>query len=260
MFHSSPSKTAEMTDTCWDLTLLGGVELRGGSSAAAESILVQPKHVGLLAFLEIERTGSGQRRFSRRDYLVGLLWPELDQPHARTALRRVVHQIRTALGSEMLKSRGDEELAVGEAQLRSDVGEFTAALANSQLAHALELYAGDLMPGFHLSGCAEFERWLDGRRDHFRREAGAAAWALAQRLEADSDLSLAGQVVRRAVEFAWDDERMLRRAIEMLARLGDKSGGLSLYSEFCRRLRADFDAEPSPETSALAERLRRRES
>lgn len=245
-----------MTGQPWSLTLFGGLDLSGPDSAAAESVLVQPKHVALLAHLAVESVVTRGRRYSRRDYLVGLLWPELDQPHARTALRRVVHQVRAALGAEVLVSRGDEELSLPAEMVGSDVREFADEISKNHLARALELYSGELMRGFHLSGCAEFERWLDSQREHFRREAGATAWALAKRLESEDELSMAGQVARRAVHYSWDDERMLRRALEMLERLGDRSGGLQLYTEFCRRLRADFDAMPAPETVALADRLR----
>lgn len=98
--------------------------------------------------------------------------------------------------------------------------------------------------------------WLDARRDHLRREAGAAVWALAQRLESDAEFTGAGQIARRAVHFSWDDERMLRRALEMLERLGDRSGALRLYDEFARRMRTEYDASPSTETVALVQRLR----
>lgn len=245
-----------MTGQPWFLTLFGGLDLSGPDSAAAESVLVQPKHVALLAHLAVEPVVTRGHRYSRRDYLVGLLWPELDQTHARAALRRVLHQVRAALGAEALVSRGDEELSLAAEVVGSDAREFVDEISKNHLARALELYSGELMPGFHLSGCAEFERWLDNQREHFRREAGATAWALAKRLESEDELSMAGQVARRAVHYSWDDERMLRRALEMLERLGDRSGGLQLYAEFCRRLRADFDAMPAPETVALAERLR----
>jgi DNA-binding SARP family transcriptional activator len=58
------------------------------------------------------------------------------------------------------------------------------------------------------------------------------------------------------VRYAWDDERALRRAITLLDRLGDRAGALRLYDEFARRLRAEYDAEPSRETLAMAAALR----
>src|SRR5918999_3881074 len=133
----------------WRLRLLGGIDLQGPDAAAAESVLVQPKHVALLAYLGVEAAAPRTRRFHRRDHLVGLFWPELDQPHARASLRRVVHNVRTALGADLLVSRGDEELGLSEQALATDVGAFIAAIGKQQIARALELYRGDLMPGFH---------------------------------------------------------------------------------------------------------------
>jgi hypothetical protein len=192
-----------MSTSNWHLSLLGGIELSGDDPAAAEGVLVQPKHVALLAYLGVEASGDRARRFHRRDYLAALFWPELDQAHARASLRRVVHNLRSALGAELLTSRGDEELALGNGMLSTDVDAFATAIGRQQLAYALEVYRGELMPGFHLTGCGEFERWLDNRRTEIRREAAAAAWVLAQRLESDAAFTLAGKAARRAVELSW---------------------------------------------------------
>ena len=42
----------------------------------------------------------------------------------------------------------------------------------------------------------------------------------------------------------------------LLERAGDRSGALQLYDEFAARLKADFGADPSPETLALIRQLR----
>ena len=245
-----------MPASTWQLSLFGGIELRGPDAAAAKRVLVQPKHVALLAYLLAGDSAGERQRFRRRDHLVALFWPELDQPHARASLRRVVHALRAALGAEALLSRGDEELAPGEGVLECDVAAFVTAIRAGQLARALELYAGELMPGFHLSGCGEFERWLEDRRMALRQEAAAAAWALAQRFEAEKNPTLAEGWARRAFVMAWDDERVLRRALEMLDRVGNRAGALRLFDEFAQRLRAEFDAAPSPETLAVVARMR----
>ncbi|HXT17662.1 MAG TPA: BTAD domain-containing putative transcriptional regulator [Gemmatimonadaceae bacterium] len=235
------------------LELLGGIELRGIETAAAERVLVQPKLVALLVYLAL--AGSA-RRYQRRDHLVALLWPELDQAHSRTALRKAVHFIRGAVGSEMLLSRGDEEIALAEGAVTCDALEFVTHVEAGRLARAMDLYRGDLMPGFHLSGCADFERWLDDQRNDLRERAGGTALALAQMFEKDSSYTIATKWARRAARFSWDDERVLRRAVSLMDRAGDRSGALRLYDEFAERLKADFGAEPSPETTALIRRMR----
>jgi len=48
---------------------------------------------------------------------------------------------------------------------------------------ALQLYEGELMPGFVVPGCADLNFWLDERRAALRERAAATARALACRLE-----------------------------------------------------------------------------
>ncbi len=86
-----------MTDLAWRLVLLGRIDLTGSDAGAAERIIVQPKHLALLAYLALEARAESPA-FRRRDELASLFWPELDQAHARASLRRVVHQTRAALG------------------------------------------------------------------------------------------------------------------------------------------------------------------
>jgi DNA-binding SARP family transcriptional activator len=238
------------------LFLLGRVEMRGGDAAEAERLLVQPKVVALLAYLALAATPEAPGRFVRRDGLVGLLWPELDQTHARAALRKAIHAVRGALGADAVLSRGDEEVAIGEGALWCDAVEFAAAVERGQLVRALELYRGELMPGFHLPDCGEFDRWLEEQRAVDRERAAGAAWALAIRSQEGQNFTEAGQWARRAVRFRWDDERALRRAIVMLAAIGDRAGAARLYDEFARRLRTELDVEPSDETVALIQALR----
>lgn len=235
------------------LELLGGVELHGVAPDATDRVLVQPKLVALLAYLSL---AGAARRFQRRDHLVALLWPELDQAHARTALRKAVHFLRGAIGNEALLSRGDEEVGLAEGAVRCDAVEFMDDVDGGRLARAMDRYRGELMPGFHLSGCADFERWLDDRRNDLRERAGGAALALAQMFEQDSSYTIATKWARRAARFSWDDERVLRRALSLMDRAGDRSGALKLYDEFAERLKSEFGADPAPETVALMKQMR----
>lgn len=244
------------------LYLLGGIQLeddagRGASAAAdergrADRVLAQSKAVATLAYLALSPKG----RFQRRDRIVGLLWPELDQEHARAALRKVLHVLRSALGDDVIDSRGDEELSVAASALWCDAVAFADACDAGALGTALELYDGELMPGFHLPECIDFDLWLEGQRRQMGERAAAAAWAMAERLAADKKMTLAGQWARKAVHYSGTDERVLRRTMSMLDLLGDRAGALRLYEDFGKRLRKELEADPSPETVALARSLR----
>jgi serine/threonine-protein kinase len=235
----------------FELILFGGIRLRGPSEEV-EHLLVNGKATALLAYLALPTVG----RFVRRDTLGGLLWPELDQSRARTSLRKTMHAIRQALGVGALLSRGDEDVALSSGVVWCDASAFTEAADSGFLLAALQLYRGELMPGFHLSECWEFDQWLDEERRAARERASAAAWALAQRLETEEQYSDAAGMARQSVRYSWSDERALRRAVAMLDRLGDRASALRLFEEFARRLRAELDVEPSPETLDLANRIR----
>ena len=246
------TRTAQASDGKVELFLLGGIELRGIDREAADRLLAQAKFSALLAFLAL----APEQRPQRRDRIVGLLWPELDQGHARTALRKAIHALRGTLGADAVRSRGDEEIGLEPDRVWCDATELAAAADSGRMLRATELYRGELMPGFHLAGCAEYERWLEEERVTARERAAAAAWGLARSLEKDSRLTDAGRMAKRAVRYSWDDERVLRRTITMLARIGDHAGALGLYDEFVERMRRELDAEPAPETIALADSLR----
>src|SRR5256886_9101501 len=147
--------------------MLGSVELRDSQGRELDAILRRPKLLALLGYLTIARPWG----FQRRDTLVALLWPELDHAHARNALNQAVHALRQALGREVLRARGEEEVGTREEGISCDVREFETALEAGQAEQALELYRGSLFNGFHVSEVPEFERWVPGGAGRVRPRA-----------------------------------------------------------------------------------------
>lgn len=235
------------------LRLLGGIDLAGVARADAIALHAQSKVVALLAYLALAPAG----RFQRRDKIVGLLWPDLGQAAARAALRKAVMAVRTHAGRDALQTRGDEELLLDRGVVSCDATTFSGLIDENRLAEALDLYVGELMPGFYVSGCADFDAWLSAARAELAQRASAAAWALAVQLEKSADLTRAGAMARRSVRYDWSDERVLRRTLQMLVRIGDRAGAIKLYEDCARRLRAELETEPGAETRELVDTLRR---
>ena len=238
-----------------ELRALGTLALRDPNGEDLHSVLAQPKRVALLAYLAIARP----RGFHRRDTLLALLWPELDEQHARGALNQALRHLRTALGKEAVPSRGDGEIGIDVRAVSCDAVEFEAAIVADDPARALGLYRGDLLEGFHVSGGGEFERWLEEERVWLRRRAARAAAALAHHEEARGEPVAAGHWARRAFALAPDDEAEARNLIELLGRLGDRAGAVQAYEEFARRLRVEYEVEPAPETLATIRAVRTRQ-
>ena len=238
------------------LHLLGGIAIDGIASDAADRLLSQTKVVGFLAFLSLAPDG----RLQRRDKLAALLWPELDQEHARAALRKVVLITRKEIGADALPRRGDEDLLLNREFLGCDATRFLELAEAGQVAPALELYHGELLPGFHIPDCADFGLWLDAERAALSERASAAAWTLALNLEASKQLTEAGKKARDAIRFEWSNERVLRRTMLMLVRIGDRTGALKAFEDSSRRMRAELETEPSEETVRLAAAIRKGET
>jgi TolB-like protein/DNA-binding SARP family transcriptional activator len=235
-----------------ELRTLGTLDLRGSDGHELTSILVHPKRTALLTFLAAPPAG----RFHRRDALIPLFWPELDQEHARAALRKSIHYLRRSLGEGVLVGRGDEELALEAPPFRCDAAAFANALEERDYARALELYRGPFLEAFFVSDAPEFERWLDGERARLHDAAFDAAWKLAEQAEAAGEAFGASFWGRRAAALAPASDAALRRLLSLLERLGDRAGAVSAYEEFARRLLQEYNLEPSPETEALVRSIR----
>jgi TolB-like protein/DNA-binding SARP family transcriptional activator len=235
---------------------LGALELREPDGVELRSVLTQPKRVALLAYL----AAASPQGFHRRDTLLGLLWPDLDEEHARSALSQAIYYLRQSLGRNVLVSRGNEEVAVDPDRLWCDAAAFRQALAAGDVGEALELYRGDLLPGFFLSDAVEWERWLEEERAQLRSRAAEAAWALAERTAAEGGAVSAAQWGRRALALTPGDEGQLRRFLVLLDRVGDRAGAAQVYVEFAERFARDYGIDPSPETQALVAAIRSRQA
>ncbi len=237
-----------------EFRILGALNLLGAGGRELTSVLAQPKRVALLAYL----AAATPRRPHRRDSLVALFWPELDQEHARAALRQALHGLRHALGDRVLVTRGDEDIGLDEAQIRCDVIDFERAAEAGRLADALELYRGDLLEGFFIRSAPEFEQWLEDERARLKTVALRGATVLAEQCEGRGGLIESAQWARRALRIAPLDEPALRRLMKTLDRLGDRAGALEAYETFAKRLTTELEADPAPETLALAGAVRER--
>jgi len=237
------------------LHTLGVVDLRGPDGEELRGVLQQPKRLGLLAYLAV----AWPHRFHRRDSLLALFWPELDQEHARAALRRALYFLRSELGSEVLAGRGDEEIGVAEQELWCDAAAMEKALDAGEPEKGLELYRGALLDGLYVTGAApEFEDWLDRERRRLQTRAAKAARSVAQRAEAEGRVLDAAGFARRALELNPDDEADLQRLVSLLDRSGDRSGAIRAYELFARRMAQEYELDPSSETRALLDGIRAR--
>src|SRR5204862_5467617 len=219
-----------------ELRLLGTLHLLDATGREVTSLLTRPRRLALLAYL----AAATPRGLHRRDTLLALFWPELDQEHARAALRQALHILRGALGAEVVVTRGDEEIGLDPSRVWCDVAAVDQAIAADQLDKALELHRGPLLDGFFITDAGEFERWQERERRRLQQAAARAAQTLSIRSEADNDLPTAIAWARRAAGLEQHGEESLRRLVTLLDLVGDRAGAVAAYDDFARRIGTDL--------------------
>jgi DNA-binding SARP family transcriptional activator len=224
------------------LHLFGALELRRADGAELHSVLAQPKRAAVLACL------AASRGYTRRDRLLGLLWPELDEARARNALSKALHHLRRSLGEASIIGRGDDELRTNPVLFWCDVAAFDEALSRGADAAAAGLYRGHFLEGFHLPDAPDYQRWVDDERERLRRAATESAGRLAQTC-ADPRDSIAW--ARRSHALSPAEELPLRRLLTLLGQAGERAEAVSVYNSFAHRLRTEYELEPAAETQAL---------
>jgi DNA-binding SARP family transcriptional activator len=237
-----------------DVRTLGATELEENLGSKARPISVQAKRLALVAYLAL-----AGGRYRRRDSIVALFWPDLDDEHARGALRQALSYLRRILGADVVMTRGEEEIALAPAALRCDAVLFDAAVATGRLDEAMALYRGDFLDGLFVSDASpELEQWIDEERGRLRRSAAWCCWSLASGSCDRGDRIGAATWGRRATALVPDDEGKLQWLIELFDSIGDRAGAVEAYERFARRLASEYSTEPSAETQALMNAVRSR--
>lgn len=232
--------------------VFGTLDLQVDAGVDTRALLAQSKHIALLGCLAIGNGG-----LHRREKLAAMLWPELDDARSRNALSKAVHNIRRTLGDDVLVLRGNDSVGINTERIWCDAAAFDRAIEKGEREEALEWYRrGEVLDGFSVDGSVAFEHWLDSVRLRVRMAAVKAAAGLASEAENAEDLAASVRWSRVASEMSPHDETVLRQLLVRLVQSGDRAGALSAYREFAERLNRELDAEPSQETSALAESLR----
>jgi DNA-binding SARP family transcriptional activator len=232
---------------------LGPVEvLLDGGLAPAE--LLWRKNLALLLYL-----ARSPRRSRARDHLMGLLWAEKPQSAARHSLNEAVRVIRRSIGEAALETDTLRVRLVTDA-LCLDVEELEAHVAERRWCAAAGLVSGEFLEGFAVPGASGFEDWLTEERALWRGRSVEALVQCAEQRLAAGDAREAAAMARHATKLDPQSDLAARTAIRSLALAGARASALECYEGFAARLEAELGVEPQPETTALADRVRRERS
>lgn len=191
-----------------------------------------------------------------RAHVAARFWPDVLDTSARASLRSALWTIRAALeqagGSDYLAADRDTVAIARAAGYDSDVEEFERLSSSgdpADLERALALATKPL-----LSDLAD--DWVLEARDRLAERAAAAALRLADDAEAAGDLRRAALHTRQALLHDRLSEATHRLLGRRLADSGEPGQALAALRRLETLLAVEFGAAPSPETRALAGRLR----
>jgi DNA-binding SARP family transcriptional activator/class 3 adenylate cyclase len=240
-----------------ELRLLGSPTIH---VAGEERRLTRRKSLALLAVVAASRNG----RLSR-DQIIGLLWPEQDDTHARASLRTTLSVLNTETGRAVATSEGDLVILVPEVWVDVTTYEGLAegtrdlfdATAIQTLSEAANLYRGDFLAGFFAGkGSIEFEDWQFNRQSAYRKMQSGVLERLVQAFTLEGNYSGATGFAERWTAHEPENENAHRRLIELYAWSGRRSDALHQYELCVAYLKRELDVEPEEATRQLCLSIR----
>jgi len=239
------------------ITLFGGLTVRVGEQPV---IGLRPQQsASLLAFLSLH-----SQRAHTREEILALFWPDSDPEKARQNLRQCLHTLRTVLesqpivpGTALLSTRSTVQL--NPKSVCIDVVEFERTIASASrtgdrveriaaFQHAVQLYRGELLPGFYHDAFLHQQRRL---ADIHLQALGSLVTEL---MEA-GDPARALPYARQAVSLDPLSEQAHIDLMRVYGALGQSAAILRQYGELEAVLEKELGETPSDKTRALADAL-----
>ncbi len=243
----------------WQVQLLGGFQIRQGDR------LISRFKTYRMAVL-LARLALVPERGHTREELVGLLWPDAEPEAGRGSLRTALAGLRRQLADPgETDPDGVTPLETDRLQVRLrpgsvsvDVAEFEAAVKAAEratglgraerLTGALELYRGELLPGYH-------EDWIASERERLAQTYRATLRRLILAWEEGGDLPQALEAAQRAVSLFPAEEDIHRELIRLYVRMARADEARRQYQVLERTLRDEGSGPPSQATRALVAAL-----
>jgi two-component SAPR family response regulator len=214
-------------------------------------------------------TGAGRRY--PKDVLTEDLWPEVDPEVGANRLRVAIHELRKALGGGARSDPREDHIGQQEGSYFFDttvphwsdvkafedyVSQGDTSAADGRPVDALHAYtsAEALYQGEYLRD-DPFSEWSVATRERLRERH---LTMLAHVAQIDADLGRpddAAAFCRKILRIEPWREEVYRRLMEYLAAAGRSHEALRAYEECRRTLQAEIEASPSPQTTALRDRI-----
>lgn len=204
--------------------------------------LALKRGLALLAYLALEARPVG------RDTLAAVLWPDAPGGIGRARLRRVAHEVNTALGCAAIE--GDVDCLRLAAGVDSDLVRTRAAMNAGDVGPLAEPMATALLAGFTLDSDA-FDDWLAARRREWHEAVQRALERAAERSAAAGDTAALEQAAAALLRAEPCSERGHIARLQACALAGDGAALEAAYFELAQRWREELGIRPSARIEAV---------
>ena len=252
------------------LALLGPPEASLGKRAMK---FPTRKTLALLAYLAAE--GGEQQR----EHLAALLWPESSTTRSHASLRNTLGHLQSALraasgraqtnylsvthGALSLNPEANLELdlhiveraySLARAERSGRAG--PPGVASLPFLQAAAGYQGDFLAGFSLGDAPGFDDWVGTQREVWRRRMGLVLDRLSEIQYAAGEFTSTAETAVAWIALDGLNERAYRRKMRAHFAAGERGQALETYAACRAMLAQELNAEPEPDTEALAEHIR----
>ncbi len=186
-----------------------------------------------------------------RDLIVTLLWPESSEEIARARLRRLLHRLQLALGSEALTADRSTIRWSSKNALEVDSRLFEQVCERGDFEGACLLYRADFLNGFSAGDSPQFDEWAFFRREALRGRLIQALERAVHNKNMIGQYNEAAAYAVRLVELDPLSEVYARHLVRNLILAGDRAAADRHLEALITRLRDEIGVEPEPETRAL---------
>jgi DNA-binding SARP family transcriptional activator len=223
------------------------------------------KGLALAAYLALAE------RPQSRDTLAALLWPDLNQQHARAALRSTLPVLTTRfpqrwLNGDRMTIRLNRDAIwvdvrsfldlVTQSRLHNHGFETICAECVSLLEEAVSLYRDDFLADFTLPNNVEYDHWQVAQGEWLRREFSGILHHLSRYYAEQSAYDQAITHARRWVALDPLHEPAHRMLIRLFAASGQRAEALRQYQACVNLLDVELATPPEDETIRLYELIK----
>jgi len=201
--------------------------------------------------------------------VVEALWPRIDGDSAHKSFATTLHRLRKLLGEERAIQLSDGKLSLDGRLIWVDIWAFDQVIAriNQALHPKMEETSTDgaklsdlgsqlleRYPGPFLASEPE-QGWSLPLRDRLRQRFIRTVVEIAHYWQQAGDAERAIDLLERAIELDYSSEGIYRSLMECYALLGRRAEAVDTYGRCRNMLAATLRVGPSPETTALYEKL-----